>query len=79
MRCGRQGGQRDRASPGAAGTSPERDAPGPGGGTPRPGTACTIPYENASVYSPFRRSPVLSFPMFLPYVHRDVDRGRSAG
>ena len=35
--------------------------------------------ENASAYSPFRRFPVPSFPLFLPCVHRDVDRGRSAG
>src|SRR5713101_3667552 len=35
--------------------------------------------ENASAYSPFRRFPVPSFPMFLPCVHGDVDRGRSAG
>src|SRR6266700_5198687 len=35
--------------------------------------------ENASAYSPFRRFPVPSFPMFLPCVHSDVDRGRSAG
>src|SRR5260221_13018512 len=35
--------------------------------------------QNASVYSPSLRFPVLSFPMFLPSVHGDVDRGRFAG
>src|SRR5207248_10984082 len=35
--------------------------------------------EHTSAYSAFRRFPVPSFPMFLPCVHRDVDRERSAG
>src|SRR6266498_2634850 len=30
--------------------------------------------EKASVYSPFRRSPVPSFPMFLPYAHGVIVR-----
>ena len=35
--------------------------------------------EKAPVYVPFCRSRVPHFPMSLPYVQRDADKGRSAG